>query len=71
MVAVGFNPRSTWDKACVAERRMNQTIFTTHRFPRVQASRRDALQPACDRGLKPTATLVASLREASRAQNLV
>jgi hypothetical protein len=58
-VAVAFKPRSQGNRVHVAERRLKST--PTKRFKRRSAT------PPCgtlSRGLKPTATVLASLREA-------
>ena len=52
MVAVGFSPRTNSKEARVAERGMRQ-----------QPSLRDARRVNANRGLKPTATFMESLRD--------
>jgi len=58
-VAVGFNPRTPRPRERVAEQRLIGSWWL-----RLQASLRDAGRPVLHRGLKPTATVGASLREA-------
>jgi hypothetical protein len=62
-VAVGLSPRRVTVNACVAERRLNPSIHQ-----RGQASLRDANNCCNHRGLKPTATVIPSLREADRVR---
>ena len=68
MVAVGFSPR-TADRQTVkrrgATRETHEPSDTTMAFNRRAATARVCL--VCNRGLKPTATLNASLREAASA----
>jgi len=59
--AVGFSPRRRTKRAGVAERRM-----TIRNVPQIK--RRSATQIPCvgNRGLKPTATVIQSLRDTGR-----
>ena len=61
-VAVGFSPRcSRFDNGRVAERRLNGWLFFNCRY-----ATKNSIQVS--RGLKPTATIIASLREATNAR---
>jgi len=57
-VAVGFSPRQSNERFCVAERRLNALAGL------IQTSLRDArFNGTVIRGLKPTATVIKSLRD--------
>jgi hypothetical protein len=60
-VAVGFSPRWRDERNGVAERRLNRWVAFDCRY----ATDNLLLPPF--RGLKPTATIIASLREAATA----
>jgi hypothetical protein len=63
-VAVGFNPRFAEQTVLsVAERRLNTAVL---RGPSGVAPRRGTVPSTVSRGLKPAATIAASLREARR-----
>ena len=59
MVAVGFSPRWMGMDDRVAERRLNTLATFNCRYTT------KTLIPFANRGLKPTATVMASLREAN------
>ena len=66
-VAVGFSPRFDEGEEGVAERRLNEADPAV--VSSIVAPRREPL-PEPDRGLKPTATFTASLREEVEAKDL-